>query len=544
MEEKIRGIPFDANEVVLPDGSLGYDNVIYSSDFAEWMSTYFKNGVLVPGGAILDQELKVTKVDSTHVKINVGNIVVNGRTGFVTSPISVEIPASEPNKSRTDRLVIELNIKETVNCFMLKLIKGETKQNPTPPAITRTDEVYHMSLATITSGVSGINKVEDDRPEENLCGISQVLIGVRPALPVTGDSASNISYDNYYSGNTETVQTALDHLNNPANQIQIKEDGVLTKNLNLTIKESWLNVGEVPTPPYSDPVFNAKYKSYGKPVELDGYLYGIVRYGSTSTSKTSLVKFDEKRHEVVCDMPYAGGIINYFCKYKGSLYTIYKRSSSSPSIPTGEIWKFNPDTKAFTKVATAPIEIENIFGVIEYAGDLHFFINTVVSSSIAYHHYKFDGSSITLVTNSSPFISINILYGVRKGYLYALYCPNILQSEETRFFKRFNGTSWSNYSTDFLNKIPEYNESLQNNPFLIDDNHFMYLQRFSTQFVEVTSGNSYDNSIIAPYYDCSGVLLMYKGKLTLLSGYSETNHGGNGIYSNFFVREKILCLEG
>ena len=540
MEEKIRGIPFDANEVVLPDGSLGYDNVIYSSDFAEWMSTYFKNGVLVPGGAILDEELKVTKVDSTHVKVNVGNIVVNGRTGFVTSPISVEIPASEPDKLRMDRLVIELNIKETVNCFMLKLIKGETKKNPTPPAITRTDEVYHMSLATITSGVSGINEVEDDRPEENLCGISQVLIGVRPALPVTGDSASNISYENYYSGATETVQTALDNLNNPANQVQIKEDGVLTKNLNLTIKESWLNVGEIKTA--SGNLYNATSKYYGKPVELDGYLYGCIQIKVSDQYKQKLEKFDEKGYEVVCDTPYVRTC--YSCKYKGSLYVIYASNSSSPSIPNGEIWKFNLDTKSFTKVATAPIVIYDIYGAIEYAGDLHFFVRGYETGSSYYHHYKFDGSSITLVTNSSPFVNINTLYGVREGYLYALYCPNILQSGETRFFKRFNGTSWSDYSTNIDNKIPLYSDALQNIPFLIDDNHFMYLQKFSSQFVEIKSENTFDNSIIAPYYSCSGVLLMYKGKLTLLSGYSRIQDGGNGSYSNFFVREKILCLEG
>lgn len=539
MEEKIRGIPFDANEVVLPDGSLGYDNVIYSSDFAEWMSTYFKNGVLVAGGAILDQELKVTKVDSTHVKINVGNIVVNGRTGFVTSPISVEIPASEPNKFRTDRLVIELNIKETVNCFMLKLIKGETKKSPTPPSITRTNEVYHMSLATITSGVSGINKVEDDRPEESLCGISQVLIGVRPALPVTGDSASNISYNNYYSGNTETVQTALDNLNNPANQVKIKEDGVLTKNLNLTIRESWLNVGEIPTPPKSEPLYNAKNKYYGKPVELDGYLYGMIHDNSKSPVKDQLVKFDEKGYEVVCDMPYNSSPLGYFCKYKDSLYIVYRYYSSS--VPNGEIWKFNPNTKSFTKVATIPTVAYDVYGAIEFSGNLHFFIRT----TNAYHHYKFDGTSITLVTSSSPFVNINTLYGVRKGYLYALYNANNIGSEETYFFKRFNGTSWSDYATKgFYAKIPFYYEQLQNIPFLIDDNHFMYLQINSSQFADIKSGDTFDNGIIAPYYQCSGSLLMYKGKLTFLSGYSRVNDGGNGSYNNFFVREKILCLEG
>jgi hypothetical protein len=323
-------------------------------------------------------------------------------------------------------------------------------------------------------------------------------------------------------------------------------DGSVLKDMKCTIKESWLNVGEVPTVPKYDPVFNAKNKYYGKPVEFEGYLYGFIRYGSSSTSKTSLIKFDEKGYEVLCDMPYAGGLMNYLCKYKGSLYAIYRYNNTSPSIPTGEIWKFNPDTKSFTKVATIPIIAYDVYGAIEYAGYLHFFIRTsgadITSSS--FHHYKFSGTSITLVTSSSPFISINTLYGVREGYLYALYCPNILQSGETRFFKRFNGTSWSDYSTNIDNKLPLYSDELQNIPFLIDDNHFMYLQRSSAQFVEIKSENTFDNSIIAPYYSCSGVLLMYKGKLTLLSGYSRIQEGGNGIYSNFFVREKILCLEG
>jgi hypothetical protein len=321
-------------------------------------------------------------------------------------------------------------------------------------------------------------------------------------------------------------------------------DGSVLKDMKLTIKESWLNVGEIPVILNNYHVLNTKSKYYGKPVDLDGYLYGFLYVGSTGATKSLLVKFDEKGHEVVCNMPYNSASYNYFCKYKGSLYVIYKNNSSSPSIPTGEIWKFNPDTKSFTKVVTIQTATYDIYGAIEYVGDLHFFVRNYEEGTNKYRHYKFDGSSITLVTDNSPFVSVNILYGVREGYLYALNYPTNVQSVETRFFKRFNGTSWSDYSTDFLNKIPNYNESLQNIPFLIDDNHFMYPSYSSAQFVEVTSGNTYKNSIIAPYALCSGALLMFKGKLTLLSGYTETKYGGNGLFNNFFVREKILCLEG
>ena len=321
-------------------------------------------------------------------------------------------------------------------------------------------------------------------------------------------------------------------------------DGSVLKDMKLTIKESWLNVGEVPTTPRSDALYNAKYKGYGKPVELDGYLYGCIK-DYYDSNKAKLVKFDEKGYEVVCNMPYDTGTVNYFCKYKGSLYTIYRHNSSSPSIPNGEIWKFNPDTKSFTKVATIPTVAYDVYGAIEFSGNLHFFVRGYETGTSNYYHYKFDGTSITLVTSSSPFVNINILYGVRKGYLYALYNANTIQSEETYFFKRFNGTSWSDYATkDFYDKIPFYYEQLQNIPFLIDDNHFMYLQINSSQFADIKSGDTFDNGIIAPYYQCSGALLMYKGKLTLLAAYSRVNDGGNGSYSNFFVREKILCLEG
>lgn len=213
MAEKLKGIPFDANEIILPDGTAGYDNVIFSADFAEWMATYFKNGVLVPGGALISTEMKVTKSDDTHVKVSSGNMVVNGRTAFVPTDVTLAITKAQPNVSRRDRIVVELNIEENVNCFQLKVISGTMSSSPIAPSLTRTEEVYQMSLATITVGVNGVTQVKDDRSDDDLCGISQVLIGVKPPLPVTGDSAANISYDGSTSGLTgTTVQAAIDEL--------------------------------------------------------------------------------------------------------------------------------------------------------------------------------------------------------------------------------------------------------------------------------------------------------------------------------------------
>lgn len=211
MTTKLRGIPFDANEIILPDGSPGYDNVLYSADFANWMRTYFKNGVLVAGGALISTELEVTQVDGTHVQVNTGNIVVNGRTSFIESPIQLEITKGGSGTQLLSRIVVELNL--SMNCFRLLVLEGGLAESPVAPELTRTEEIYQMSLATVQSDISGIVSITDDRSTESLCGISQVLIGVRPPLPVTGDEASNIGYDGSVSGLVGTnVQDAIDEV--------------------------------------------------------------------------------------------------------------------------------------------------------------------------------------------------------------------------------------------------------------------------------------------------------------------------------------------
>lgn len=211
MTTKLKGIPFDANEIILPDGSPGYDNVLYSADFANWMRTYFKNGVLVAGGALISTELEVTQVDGTHVQVNTGNIVVNGRTSFIESPIQLEITKGGSGTQLLSRIVVELNL--SMNCFRLLVLEGGLAESPVAPELTRTEEIYQMSLATVQSDISGIVSITDDRSTESLCGISQVLIGVRPPLPVTGDEASNIGYDGSVSGLVSTnVQDAIDEV--------------------------------------------------------------------------------------------------------------------------------------------------------------------------------------------------------------------------------------------------------------------------------------------------------------------------------------------
>lgn len=215
-ERIINGIPFDANAIIDVEGEVSYDYVLFAADLANWLGTYFGNGILVPKGGMLSTELQVTKTDVTSVSIAKGNIVINGRTGFLPSPYEMTVDYASTGKQRIDRIVIELNTNEEINEFRPLLIKGdEVDSNPSIPDLTRDDylEIYQMSLARLLVTEDGIQTVIDERVDDNFCGISQVLIGVKPPLPVTGDSAANISYDNSESGlSGTTVQDAIDEL--------------------------------------------------------------------------------------------------------------------------------------------------------------------------------------------------------------------------------------------------------------------------------------------------------------------------------------------
>lgn len=209
-EEKLIGIPFDANEITLPDGSFGYDNILYAQDLADWFGAYFSNGVLVPNGLSLTTQLKVTMTDSTHVRVDHGMGSINGRTAFIDNPLTLAINKSTPDTEHWDRVVLELNLDENINSFRLLLVEGAYTTAPSYPALIRRPERYQLSLASLKVNTSGIYSLIDDRPSDDLCGISQTLIPIKPPEPIPGDTAANVKY----TGNTgitgATVQEALD----------------------------------------------------------------------------------------------------------------------------------------------------------------------------------------------------------------------------------------------------------------------------------------------------------------------------------------------
>lgn len=212
----IDAMPFDSREVTDPEtGDVYYDRIHSAEDFAQWLSTFFGNGIVVAGSQAISSELRVTS-SGLVVTVEPGAIVINGRTGWVSTNLSLDISAGGQT-GRWDRVVAELNIPNDRQ-ISIKVVQGT---NSAPPSLVRTGNVYQLSLAKLRIEAGSASAVvTDERSDLELCGPSNVLVGVQIPEAPTGDTATNIAISDALAQAYEltnpnkNVEKALDKLKN------------------------------------------------------------------------------------------------------------------------------------------------------------------------------------------------------------------------------------------------------------------------------------------------------------------------------------------
>lgn len=182
----LKSMPFDSNEVYNEaTGETTFDRVAFSKDLADWMRNYFSNGILVKGSKVIADELQVTHTGGLNLSVNKGEVIINGRTGWVESAkeLTVDMGGSA---DRIDRVVMELNLDDRY--IYLKLLKGTEAETPEAPALTQTEDIFQIPLAQVrvNAETSVVASVTDERPDY----ISNVTIGIEPP---TANSAVAIS---------------------------------------------------------------------------------------------------------------------------------------------------------------------------------------------------------------------------------------------------------------------------------------------------------------------------------------------------------------
>jgi hypothetical protein len=212
----LKSMPFDSNEVYNEaTGETTFDRVAFSKDLADWMRNYFSNGILVKGSKVIADELKVTHTGGLNLSVNKGEVIINGRTGWVESAKELTVDMGG-NADRIDMVVMELNVSDRY--IYLKILKGTESETPEAPALTQTEDIFQIPLAQIrvNAETAVVSSVTDERPNY----ISNVTIGIEPP---TANSAVAISVSDEVQAllGTDNVDDSFKNVYKPFNSLGI-----------------------------------------------------------------------------------------------------------------------------------------------------------------------------------------------------------------------------------------------------------------------------------------------------------------------------------
>lgn len=145
----------------------------YNQDvFSAFVADAVGNGVV----QTVDSALAVTQYSTgaMSVSVSLGRAYINGFYFSITGEAStISIPAANASNPRIDRVVLGLSPTESQS-ISLYVKQGTPAASPSAPALTRTDELYELSLAQVLvpAGATQIvaANITDERYNDSVCG--------------------------------------------------------------------------------------------------------------------------------------------------------------------------------------------------------------------------------------------------------------------------------------------------------------------------------------------------------------------------------------
>ena len=149
----------------------------YTADeFSEYFRMVLTNGIY-NGGTNLQV---VAGGSNMTVDIEDGYANIYGYLYKVLGGVTLPIETADVTYNRIDRIVIRWDKREESRFIKAMVLKGVAAEHPTPPELTRTDDIHELSLAQVlvkagTNNISG-DAVTDERLNAEVCGLINSLI--------------------------------------------------------------------------------------------------------------------------------------------------------------------------------------------------------------------------------------------------------------------------------------------------------------------------------------------------------------------------------
>lgn len=145
-----------------------------ASDMAEFWGSFLGGGLFVDETGTAG--LAATSTGQRNISVGVGDGVIYGHLYINDAPIVFSLDEADTANTRIDRIVLRFDNHIDRRFIKLFVLKGTPSSSPIPVALTRTDEVYELSIATIkvnanTASISP-SDIVDERYDSSVCGIA------------------------------------------------------------------------------------------------------------------------------------------------------------------------------------------------------------------------------------------------------------------------------------------------------------------------------------------------------------------------------------
>lgn len=142
-----------------------------AEEYSEYFRMVLTNGIY-NGGTNL--QVAAGGGDMT-VDVKDGYAIINGYLYKVEGGVTLTLDNADVTYNRIDRIVLRWDIREESRFIKAMVIKGVASEHPVAPALTRSDEIYELSLAQVliragSNYVAGAD-VTDERLNAEVCGI-------------------------------------------------------------------------------------------------------------------------------------------------------------------------------------------------------------------------------------------------------------------------------------------------------------------------------------------------------------------------------------
>lgn len=235
--------------------------------FAEDEARY--NYLMMAGDGIAKQgdyePYEISPKQNMVVTIGSGAAFIKGYLHEVyDTPEELELDTADPTYDRIDRIVLRFINTTTQREIILAVLKGTPSASPTPPTITRTEDVYEMSLAQITveAGKSFIEsyQIKDEKNDPLVCGYSplhNILRGIKVTesgiFSVINSPQLTINSSSWSAAVEAHVKIPLQNIENINNvkwdndtkEIIIEETGIYLASLYYSSPTNFVQPGDI-----------------------------------------------------------------------------------------------------------------------------------------------------------------------------------------------------------------------------------------------------------------------------------------------------------